>query len=64
LKQIGSEFYLSRQSSFAFHLGNSTVRGFITVKCDLLRHLMITDRLPEEAHSSRFIAMLAQQEIK
>jgi len=60
---VGPDERLSGQSSFGFQFGNSAVRGFITVECDLLRRLMITDRFPEEANGSRFIAMLTQQEI-
>jgi hypothetical protein len=60
---VGPDERLSGQDAFGFQFGDGLMRRPTAVECDLLRDLIITDRLLEEAYGGRFIPILAQQKI-
>jgi len=54
---------LSGQGAFGLQFGDGLMRRPTAIECELLRDLIITDRLLEEAHGGRFISILTQQKI-
>ena len=60
---VGPDERLSGQYAFGFQFGDGLMGRLTAVECDLLRHLVITNRFPEEAYGGRFISILTQQEI-
>jgi hypothetical protein len=54
---------LSGQYAFGFQFGDGLMGRPTAVECDLLRDLVIANRLLEEACGGRFITALTQQEI-
>jgi len=59
----GPDERLSGQYAFGLQFGNGLMGRPTAVECDLLRDIMIADRLLEEAYGGRFIPILTQQEI-
>src|SRR5215510_14777100 len=59
----GPDERLSGQDALGLQFGDGLMRRLTAVECDLLRGLIITDRLLEEANGGRFISILTQQEI-
>ncbi len=59
----GPDERLSGQDALDLQYGDGLMGRLTAVECDLPRSLMISDRLLEEAYGSRFIPILAQQEI-
>ena len=60
---VGPDERLSGQDAFGLQFGDGLMGRLIAVERDLLRNLIITDRLLEEAYGGRFIPVLSQQEI-
>ena len=60
---VGPDERLSGQDAFGLQFGDGLVGRLTAVECDLLRDLIITDRLLEEACGGRLIPILTQQEI-
>jgi hypothetical protein len=54
---------LSGQDTLGLQFGDGLMGRLIAVERDLLRDLIITDRLLEEAYGGRLIPVLTQQEI-
>jgi hypothetical protein len=54
---------LSGQEALGLQFGDSLMGRPTAVERDLLRDIMIADRLIEEVHGGRFIPILTQQEI-
>jgi hypothetical protein len=59
----GPDERLSGQDAFGLQFGDGLMGRPTAVECDLLRGLIITDRLLEEAYGGRFISILTRQEI-
>src|SRR5262245_16043797 len=59
----GPDERLSGQDAFGLQFGDGLMGHLTAVECDLLRDIMIADRLLEEAYGGRSIAILTQQEI-
>ena len=58
---VGPDERLSGQDAFGLQIGDGLMRRPTAVECDLLRGLVITDRLLEEAYGGRMIPILTQQ---
>src|SRR5262245_59897862 len=59
----GPDELLSGQYVFGLQFGHGLMVRPTAVECDLLRDIMLADRLLEEAYGGRFIPILTQQEI-
>jgi hypothetical protein len=59
---VGPDERLSGQYAFGLQFGDGLMGRLTAVERDLLRNLVITDRLLEEAYGSRFISILTEQE--
>jgi hypothetical protein len=59
----GPDERLSGQDALGLQFGDGLMGRPTAIECDLLRGLIITDRLLEEAYGGRFISILTQQEI-
>jgi hypothetical protein len=55
---VGPDERFSGQDAFGLQFGDGLMGRPTAVECDLLRDLIITDRLLEEAYGSRFISIL------
>src|SRR5262249_25952932 len=60
---VGPDERLSGQDAAGFQFGDGLMGRPTAVECDLLRNLIITDRLLEEAYGRRLIPILTQQKI-
>ena len=60
---VGPDERLSGQDAFGLQFGYGLMRRLTAVEGDLLRNLIITDCLLEEAYGGRFISILTEQEI-
>ena len=54
---------MSRQDAFGLQFSDGLIGRSTAVERDLLRDIMIADRLLEEAHGGRLIPILTQQKI-
>ena len=59
----GPDERLSGQDAIGLQFGDGFMGRPTAVECDLLRDIIITDRLLEEAYGGRLIPVLSQQEI-
>src|SRR5262245_43030529 len=59
----GPDERLSGQDAFGLQFGYGLMGRLTAIERDLLRDLVITDRLLEEAYGGRFVPVLTQQEI-
>jgi hypothetical protein len=59
----GPDERLSGQDAISLQFGDGFMGRPTAVECDLLRDIIITDRLLEEAYGGRLIPVLSQQEI-
>src|SRR5215470_6557770 len=59
----GPDERLSGQDAFGLQFGDGLIGRLTAVERDLLRDIMIADRLLEEAYGGRLISILTQQEI-
>ena len=60
---VGPDERLSGQDAFGLQFGDGLMRRLTAVERDLLRDIMIADRLLEEVYGGRFIPILTEQEI-